>query len=79
VFAGINYYTTNSIFDAPHEKPRETRVLMTENSAALSSRPDPPEGIDMPRRGLNDISGLSTSRRGRNLSFDRGVNLANTG
>jgi hypothetical protein len=35
--------------------------------------------IYKPRRGLNDISVLSSSRDGRSLSASRAVNLANAG
>jgi hypothetical protein len=37
------------------------------------------ERIYKPRRGLNDISVLSSSRDGRSLSASRAVNLANAG
>jgi hypothetical protein len=59
-----------------HQKPRETCVLMAENSVSLGVPPraDPPrKRIYKPRRGLNDISVLSKSCYGRSFTRDKAV------
>jgi hypothetical protein len=59
-----------------HQKPRETCVLMTENSVSLGVPPragPPRKRIYKPRRGLNDISVLSKSCYGLSFTRDKAV------